>query len=114
MVGVAGIWKKIKSVVNTIGNGLGKAFAWANTNLVQPLKPIISNVIDMFDSSGLGSKAFNAVTDGYDHYLDFTGEKQHDGFSNVTNFGKELFEHTQNPGRFKKAFNQSQELNGWE
>ena len=113
-MGVAGIWKKIKNVFNTIVSGLGKAFAWANTNLVQPLKPILSNVIDMFDSSGLGSKVFNTVTDGYDHYLDFTGEKPHDGFSNITNTAKDMFEYTQNPGRYKKAFNKSQELNGWD
>ena len=114
MVGVAGIWKKVKSVFNTLGSGLGKAFAWANTNIVQPLKPILSNVINMFDPSGLGSKVFNTVTDGYDKYLDFAGEKPNDQFINVTNTAREMFEYSQDPGRYKKAFSRDQELNSWD
>ena len=115
----AGFFKKLKNIASQIGDGAAKAFAWANTNLIQPLKPILSNVIDMFDSSGLGSKLFNGVTDGYDNYLEYTNQKPQDGFSQVTQFGKELFEHTQNPGRYKrplkqtynKAFDSSKELN---
>ena len=114
MGGAAGIWKKIKKIGSEVGSGLAKAFAWANTNLVQPLKPILSNVINMFDSSGLGSKVFETVTDGYDNYLDFAGEKPTDGFGRtIVDTGKNLFEYTQDTGRFKKAFDPSQELNVW-
>ena len=105
----AGIWKKIKSVAKQIGDGAAKAFAWANTNIIQPIKPILSNVIDMFDESGLGSKIFNNVTDGYDRYLDYTNQKPTDGFSQVTEFGKDLFDYTQNTDRYKrpkKSYNQ--------
>lgn len=111
MGGAAGIWKRIKNIAKQVGDGAAKAFAWANTNIVQPLKPILTNVIDMFDESGLGSKLFNGITDGYDNYLDYTNQKPQDGFGQVTQFGKELFEHTQNPGRYKKAFNTNKELN---
>ena len=107
----AGIWKKIKSVAKQIGDGAAKALAWGNTNIIQPLKPILSNVIDMFDPSGLGSKFFNGVSDGYDNYLEYTNQKPKDGFSQVTEFGKDLFEHTQNPGRYKRPFNKTQEMN---
>ena len=114
----AGIWKKIKSIAKQIGDGAAKAFAWANTNIIQPIKPILSNVIDMFDESGLGSKIFNNVTDGYDRYLDYTNQKPTDGFSQVTEFGKDLFDYTQNTDRYKrpkksynKAFDSSKELN---
>ena len=122
MGGAAGIWKKIKTFANTIGNGLSRGLAWANTNLIQPLKPILSNVIDMFDPSGLGSKIFGTATDSYDRYLDFAGEKPDDSFTNVTNTAKDLFEYTQNSDRynsrpqgntFKKAFDPNQEINGW-
>ena len=110
----AGIFKKIKNIAKQIGDGAAKAFAWANTNLVQPLKPILSNVINMFDSSGLGSKVFETVTDGYDNYLDFAGEKPTDEFGRtIVDTGKNLFEYTQDTGRFKKAFDPSQELNVW-
>ena len=114
----AGIFKKIKNIAKQIGDGAAKAFAWANTNLIQPLKPILSNVIDMFDESGLGSRIFNSVSDGYDHYLEQTNQKPQDGFSQVTNFGKDLFEYTQNSDRYKrpkrsynKAFDSAKELN---
>ena len=106
----AGIWKKIKKIGKEIGSGAAKAFAWANTNLLQPLKPILSNVIDMFDSSGLGSKVFETVSDGYDRYLDYTDQKPVDGFSQITEFGKDMFEYTQNPARYKKAFNDDWEV----
>lgn len=119
MGGPAGIWKKIKNIASQIGDGASKAFAWANTNLIQPLKPILSNVIDMFDQSGLGSRIFNTVTDGYDNYLEYTKQKPQDDFSQVTNFGKELFEYTQDSNRYKKSkpkqynkpFDVSKELN---
>ena len=107
----AGLWKKIKSVAKQIGDGAAKALAWGNTNIIQPLKPILSNVIDMFDPSGLGSKLFNGVSDGYDNYLEYTNQKPKDGFSQVTEFGKDLFDYTQNPGRYKRPFNKTQEMN---
>jgi len=107
----AGFWKKVKNVAKTLGDGAGKAFAWANTNILQPLKPILSNVIDMFDQSGLGSKIFNTVSDGYDNYLEYTNQKPKDGMSQITEFGKDLFEYTQNTGRYKKPFNRNQEMN---
>ena len=115
----AGIFKKIKNIAKQIGDGAAKAFAWANTNVIQPLKPILSNVIDMFDQSGLGSRIFKNVTDGYDRYLEQTNQKQTDDFSQITNFGKDLFEYTQNSDRYKrppkqsynKAFDSSKELN---
>lgn len=114
----AGFFKKLKNVANQLGSGAAKAFAWANTNLLQPLKPILSNVIDMFDESGLGSKVFNSVTDGYDNYLDYTNQKPKDGFSQITEFGKEMFDYTQDSNRYRrqpkqynKAFDSSKELN---
>lgn len=113
----AGIFKKIKNIAKQIGDGAARAFAWANTNLIQPLKPILSNVIDMFDGSGLGSRIFNSVTDGYNNYLEQTNQKPQDDFSQVTNFGKDLFEYTQNSDRYKpkrsynKAFDSAKELN---
>lgn len=113
MGGAAGIWKKLKKIGREIGAGAAKAFAWANTNLIQPLKPILSNVINMFDNSGLGSKIFNVTTDAYDNYLDYSGQKPDADFANVTNLGKEMFEYTQDTGRFKKAFDPDQEINIW-
>ena len=107
----AGIWKKIKSVAKQIGDGAAKALAWGNTNIIQPLKPIIGNIIDMFDPSGTGSKVFNTMSDGYDNYLEYTNQKPKDGFSQITDFGREVFEHTQNPGRYKKPFNRNKEIN---
>ena len=127
----AGFWKKVKKVATEIGDGASKAFAWLNTNILQPLKPIIGNVIDMFDESGLGSKVFNVTTDVYDNYLEQTDQKPDDGFSKFTEIGKDLFEYTQNPNRYKrnqlpvpplgpkrkqynKAFDPSLELNSWD
>lgn len=128
---LAGFWKKVKKVGSEIGTGAAKAFAWLNTNILQPLKPILGNVIDMFDESGLGSKVFNITTDAYDSYLDQTDQKPEDGFSKIVDVGKDLFEYTQNPNRYKrnhlpvppigpkrrqynKAFDPSLELNDWD
>lgn len=111
----AGIWKKIKKIGKEIGNGAAKAFAWLNTNILQPVKPLIHNAIDMVDESGLGSKIFDGVTDAYDDYLDRTGQKHvDDGTRRITEFGRDMFEYTQNPSRYKKAFDPSLELNGWD
>lgn len=108
----AGIWKKIKKVAKEVSNKAAKAFAWFNTNILQPVKPIVNNVIDMFDPSGLGSKVFTGVTDGYDNYLEQTNQKPIDNnIQNITNFGKELFDYTQDTNRYKKAFDPSLELN---
>lgn len=111
----AGIWKKIKKVAKEVSNGAAKAFAWLNTNILQPVKPIVHNVIDMVDESGLGSKIFDGVTDAYDNYLEQTNQKPtNNNVQKITEFGRDMFEYTQNPKRYKKAFDESLELNGWD
>ena len=62
MGGAAGIWKKIKKIGSEVGSGLAKAFAWANTNLVQPLKPILT---DFFYKAVLWAVE-NGITNGVD------------------------------------------------
>ena len=102
----AGIWKKLKKIGSEIGSKAAKAFAWLNTNLLQPFKPLISNAIDMVDETGIGSKIFDGVTDGYDNYLDKTGQKDvNSGVQDIFNFGNKIFEWTQNTDRFKKKHN---------
>lgn len=107
----AGIWKKLKKVASEIGSGISKAVGWANTNIFQPLKPIFSNLIDAFDPSGLGSKLFNVGTDGYHNYLESTNQLPNNDLAPITNLGKEMFEYTQDPNRFKRPFGANQQLN---
>lgn len=105
---VAGIFKKLKKIGSELGNKAAKAFAWLNTNLLQPLKPIISNAIDMFDESGTGSRIFNSVSDVYDGYSKKNGDAiVNPGVQQMIDMGRDIFDYTQDPSRYnnKKKYN---------
>ena len=106
---VAGIFKKLKKIGSELGNKAAKAFAWLNTNIAQPLKPIIGNVIDMFDPSGTGSKVFEMVSDTYDGYLEKNGGDAivNPGVQQMIDMGRDIFDYTQDPSRYnnKKKYN---------
>ena len=111
----AGFFKKLKNVGSKIGHGLSKAANWANSNIVQPFKPLISQAIDKLDKTGVASAVFDATTDAYDQHLQNKGTKmkRNETLAKGIELGTNIYNNVREK-RYNKAFEEEQEMNGEE
>lgn len=98
----AGIWKKIKKVGSKLWDGI----SLVNNKVIQPMKPLLSTILSIFDKTKISPLLLNTVSDAIDNIND--GK---DVINEVVNDGINFFMDTQNPDKRYKMANQSQPKN---